>query len=144
MTNITPRIEAIHATYNRLTESQLTLTFDRIYWWECWLAKGFTESDLALVVGHIQKGIKDGTRHRGALRWSHLIQEPEHFEEELSLARAEARNAKPPPTPKERVLAQAGRPVAASEKDTAQSAGQVMATSDGLKRLFEQMRKAAE
>lgn len=110
MTNITPAIESLHRAYCRLAGASLALTFDRIYWWECWRAKGWTEQDLALVIKHIQRGVDIGTRHYGALKWSNLIQRLDNFEEELAEAKATVRNRAQPPTPRETVLAQA-RPI---------------------------------
>lgn len=98
----TPRIEEAHRRYCELTGYRLLLSIDRHYWWAQWLAKGFTDADLALVVRNIQKGIKTGNRHQGALKWSHLIQEPDRFEEELMEARASLRNTPPLPSVKDR------------------------------------------
>lgn len=77
------------------------LTLDRIYWWQVWKARGFSMNDLGVVINHLQRGIKDGKRYPGSLKWSHLIQQADSFEEELNEARACTRNLKPPPSHKE-------------------------------------------
>lgn len=116
-------IDQLHIEYCRLIQGQLKLTLDRQYWWGQWKSRGFTMEDLRLVIGHLQRGIKDGKRYPGSLKWSHLIQQTDSFEEELNVARAEKRNLKPAPSPKA-VAQQQFSPVVASAKteDTAKPA----------------------
>src|SRR5512135_2001209 len=124
----------LHAEYLRLVGGDLSLTLDRMYWWGQWAHHGWGVEELRFVIGHIESQIKKGRRWPGALRWSRLIQQADNFEEELNLARAEKRNAKPAPSSKDRVLEQA-RPTVSNEpvRDTAKPVGQV----DWIKALRE-------
>lgn len=129
-----PEIHRLHKAYCDLV-GDLPLTLDRIYWWGQWLKNGWTYVELRLVVEHLQRGIKDGKRFPGSLRWSRLIQDAENFGEELILAKAETRNRRKP-TAKERVLAQYERPVGegAVTPMTAKSAGEWIKGMEILKR----------
>lgn len=98
----TPRTKAIHQKYCDLVGYSLAYSTDRAYWWSHWIYKGFTEADLELVIRHIQAGIKNGTRRAGALKWSNLIREAEHFEEELVEAKAQKRNEPAKPSVKDK------------------------------------------
>lgn len=130
-----PEIRRLHKGYCDLV-GELPLTLDRIYWWGQWLKNGWTCVELRLVVEHLQRGIKDGRRFPGSLRWSRLIQDAENFGEELILAKAEMRNHKKPVSGKERVLKQYERPVGESALTpmTAKSAGDWIAGMEILKR----------
>lgn len=75
----------------------------REHLWSAFIRQGFTIDDLDFVIVHLNRQIKAGERNPGSLRLSTLI-EPIHFGEELGRAKAEARNSKPGPTPKERVV----------------------------------------
>lgn len=98
--------EKIHAAYCRLVGCSLSLTMDRMYWWGHWLARGWGEPELTLVVESLQKRIRNGERNVGALKWSNLIQQAQRFEEELVEAKALKRNAKPAPNPRDLAVGQ--------------------------------------
>ena len=103
------QIKALHAMFCDLTDASLTLNLYRMDIWRLWARRGLGEEDLKLVVTHLRRGIRDGKRNLGALRFSNLIERPDLFEEEVSQARAELRNARPQATPKDRVLSATGR-----------------------------------
>lgn len=109
-------IQKLHDEFCRLTDATLTLHLQRMDAWQLWAARGLTLDDLKLVVWSIRKGIAEQSRNLGALRFSALIQDPDRFEEELGLARAQQRNTKPARTNRERTLAASGRPVAKADK----------------------------
>jgi len=88
------KIESIHALYWKLTSQFLKLDMNREHTWQMFL-KRFTEDDLRLVIAHLKKGIDDGERRIGCLRFSNLIEQTDRFEEELAMARAYYRNNKP-------------------------------------------------
>lgn len=92
-------IEALHDTYCRLTGQQITLNLARESQWFEWCRfrrhRPFTTDDLAAVIRHLQAAIKKGDRNPGALKFSNLIGNPDYFEEDLGLARASARPARP-------------------------------------------------
>lgn len=111
----TTDILLLHKEFCQETGMELRLglgEYSRERAWHEFHKAGFTAEDLRLVIRHLKKKIKDKERNPGALKFSNLIERPEAFEEELGLAKAEQRNAKPAPTPKERVV-QAFRPAAA-------------------------------
>lgn len=118
----TPKTLALHQRYCQLVNYPLAYSTERGYWWSHWIYKGFTEADLELVIRHIQYGIKNGTRHAGALKWSNLIREAEHFEEELVEAKAKKRNEPIKPSVKDRW---APKPL-----DTAKHVSEIMARPD--------------
>lgn len=112
MIDETPNLKAIHALYCQLANAQLAFTTERIYWWSAYFARGFTEEDLKLVLRYLWHEIKGQRRNIGAIKFSNMIQDISRFEEDLGLARGWCRNAKPKPTPKQRVQAQ-WRPIVA-------------------------------
>lgn len=128
---MTTAIHEAHAAFCTATGQQLRLgigEYSREIAWARFLSAGFTAADVLLVVTHLQRKIREGERRIGALRFSNLIEPLERFEEELSLAKAEQRNAKPAPTPRERVI-QVFRPAVASEntQSTARPVGDYIA-----------------
>lgn len=104
MKDETPQIRELHGLYCQLVGCTLTLTMDRLYWWTAWQAHGWKADDLRLVVRHILKGIKEGHRHFGALKFTNLVADATRFEEELCECQAEARNLKPSPSHKEQFI----------------------------------------
>jgi hypothetical protein len=126
--NTEQSIKRLHDEYLRLVGGKLLLTLDRMYWWGQWASHGWGVEDLRTVIGHLQQQIAKGKRYHGALRWSRLIQQADVFEEELILANAERRNAKPHVTPKEQVVQQF-RPtvVSAPVKSDAKHVGELIA-----------------
>lgn len=106
------QIDRLTLAYHKLTgfPPARGVTSYRDYAWIEWINAGYTEQDLEIVIARIKKGIREGWRYRGSLRFSTLIGRPELFQEELDVALAEKRNEPKPKTPKERVIAQA-RPV---------------------------------
>lgn len=120
-------------TYNAVTGYNLTMTTERMLALEAWWTRGFTGSDMCLVIRHIQYGIKCGKRNEGALKFEWIVSRPDWFEQELGMARAETRQRKHT-TPKERVLQQA-RPCVCEHKPdepcTARSSKELI---DDLKR----------
>jgi hypothetical protein len=84
-------IALLHAVYSELTGMELHLTFDRERAWFDFLAKGFTEADLRLVVGRIKAGIARRERRPAALKFHNLVVMLDYFEEDLAEARALSR-----------------------------------------------------
>ncbi len=129
----------LHSTYCRLVGDELRLTLDRMYWWDHWALNGWGAPELELVIRHIQSQIRKGKRFEGALRWSRLIQQADNFGEELILARAEKRNSKPKPTPRENAL-QSFRPCVAD----AQSRENTRTASEAAEKALRELRAAVE
>lgn len=102
------QIDAYAAAYCRLTGFALSHrgVFDhRTRAWYEFIRAGHSLDDLELVIRWIQRGIRLGTRRTGALRFSTLIERPDLFGEEVQLAKAEKRNVKPSPSPREKMVA---------------------------------------
>jgi len=87
------RIRQLHAAYCRQTGLVVSLDFWRESQWFEFIRRGFTESDLRAVIGAIRKGIAEGSRNRGALRFHNLVGQVDLFEEEL--AEVNARRPRP-------------------------------------------------
>lgn len=102
------QIDAYAAAYCRLTGFALSHrgVFDhRTRAWYEFIRAGHSLEDLELVVRWIQRGIREGKRQPGALRFSNLVERPDLFGEEVQLAKAEKRNAKPAPSPRDKAVA---------------------------------------
>jgi len=136
MTDSTPHLAAIHAVYNAVTKRQLPMTTSHMWAWEIWLAKGYTEADLKLVVKHINELIKEKRRRPESFRFHNLIEDCSRFQEDLSEARALYRR---PAMDANRasVLRAAGRPVEQNE-GKARSAADILAGEKAFE-AFRQM-----
>lgn len=86
-------VERLHKLFVSLTGRDIPLDIQgvRAHQWFDWAAEGFTDDDLRLVVAHVRKGIRDGRRNEGALKFVNLIGEPLRFGEDLAEAKALAR-----------------------------------------------------
>ncbi|MBE7500205.1 MAG: hypothetical protein HS113_07845 [Verrucomicrobiales bacterium] len=91
-------IQAAHQLYCQLTGQALTLRFDRERHWFELLRAGFTLEDLRQVITYLQREIRHQRRNVGALKLSNLLQ-PDHFEEDLNIARVQLRPLPRPPQP---------------------------------------------
>jgi hypothetical protein len=91
-------IERLHGIFCELTGQEgFSLRFgrDRV-WWD-WMRCGWGEEELRLVVRYLRRGIADGRRNPGALKFSNLIGQPDRFEEDLAEARRVLGARKPKP-----------------------------------------------
>jgi len=122
---------ALHQTYCALTHRNMVLTTREHYGWNAFVAKGWTEDDLRLVIGFIQRRIKAGKRFPESFRFHNLILDQSRFADDLLDARAEARQ--PRPSAKDRLLASTNRP--APIHDNAVRADQVHERSQLALRL---------
>lgn len=81
-------IQALHAAYVRLTGLPVPYNHGRRFTWLAWIARGFTEADLATVVGHYRRTVdKDIIRMR-MMKFDRLIGDTQRFEEDLAEAKA--------------------------------------------------------
>jgi hypothetical protein len=83
-------IQALHSLCVELTGRDVELTMEREGQWLDWKKRGWSEEDLGTVVRYIKKGIKNGKRNQGALKFENLIGIPQKFESDLAEARAVA------------------------------------------------------
>lgn len=99
-------IRTLHAAYVGASGQAVGLNMDRERTWAEWLRwrpeAPFTEQDLRDVIFHLHRGIKDGSRNPGALRFRNLIGSPDYFEEELALVRARRWNTRSATSPPRR------------------------------------------
>jgi len=87
-------VSDLHRLYVGLTGLQVSLNMAReVDWgrWLQWRKPPFTADDLRAVVAHIRRGIRDGARNPGALKFRNLIGMPDYFEEDLAEAMARSR-----------------------------------------------------
>jgi len=135
------KIECLALCYKKITGIDLKhmgIIDHRERSWFEFLRAGFTVQDLETVLLWLKKGIREDKRQIGCLRFSNLVERLDRFGEELAMAKAENRNARPAPTPKERVLAQA-RPVAVDVPPAGYTN-----TAKPISYWIEQMREAAK
>lgn len=135
----TEETRALHDSYLRLTGLDLRYSIFHHYHWERWLSEGFTKQELDLVVHYIKRRIRDGSRKLESFKFSNLIGNTERFAEDLSMARAEARDRQSKGDPNKRsVLASTGRiePLV----NTVRSAAQIMADM----KAFEEFKKVKD
>lgn len=118
----TPQIQSIHALYCALTGYSLPMDFYRESVWHQWFKAGLTEDDLRLLIRHHQDQAKQGRPAR-SLVFRNMIVQVDYAQEDLAMIKALGRTA--PVTERQRILKASGRPE--PEKDTARSAGQVLA-----------------
>lgn len=134
MTDETPRATQFHNLYCSLTGLQLKLMMREVFAWSAFVAHGFTEDDLRLVVPHIKAKIKAGRKWPSALLFRNLIEREDLFNEELSEAKAASRVPKVDQG-KEEVLRATGRPTQHTYKVT--PAGE--AAFEALRKLKESL-----
>lgn len=105
--DIQTQISLLGTCYTKLTGFQLRHSGacnPRERFWFEWIKAGFTISDLETVILWLKGRIRSGVRRPECLKFHNLIEDPFRFEEELQLAKAEKRNAKPAPSPHEKVV----------------------------------------
>lgn len=101
--NAEARARELHELFCEITGQQgLSLRFDRMRTWHEWMSCGWTDDDLRVVVRYLRRGIAEGRRNPGALKFRNLIGQPDLFEEELVEARRELRVRQPRPSTVER------------------------------------------
>jgi len=99
MTITESEIAALHEAYCKLTDQPgYPLRFNRQHNWYHWCQCGFTLDDLKLVIRYLKRGISNGKRNPGALKFSNLICQPDRFEDDLFEARRVLNVRKPRPT----------------------------------------------
>ena len=86
--------QTLHARYCALTGLHIDFTMPRNWVWEQWLARGWTQGDLLAVINWVKTKNKAGGKY--SLGFRNLIQDTEHFEELLAMARANARVVRAP------------------------------------------------
>ncbi len=124
---------ALHSVWMQATHRDIAMSITDHHRWNYWVAKGWTEADLRLVIAFINRRIKAGRRFPESLRLYNLI-DVDRFEQDLQDARAEARQYAARPRPRQNMLSSVGRPEPI--KDNAQSAGQVIRDNEALKALL--------
>ncbi len=125
----------------RLHETYVSLSGNDIPWgvtgyipsiWFEW-AKQFTESDLRMVLLHLNKQIQLKHRNPGCVRFTNLIQDTIKFSQELSEVKAILRNRRVE-TPRQHILASTGR--YEPQQDRVKTPGQLMAENEALNKLL--------
>lgn len=94
MTNIRPKLEALHAAYQSRTGYTIRWNLHRErQWldWSAWSAHTWDETELARVISYLRAKISKGERNEGALKFDNLIGSPDRFEEDLNLAQEAAK-----------------------------------------------------
>jgi hypothetical protein len=89
------QIQSLHAAYVRLTGLPLPLNMSRRFVWLAWMARGFTEQDLATLVSHYRKTVDKEPIRMRMLRFDRFIGDTQRFEEDLAEAKAMTRTRPP-------------------------------------------------
>jgi len=140
MTDITPKLEALHAIYVRETQLEAACNMHKLGAWEVWLTHGWTQEDLVLVIRALKAKVKAGQKWPSCLNFRKLIVDTEAFEEELCEARARSRTRRVDPA-RERVLRCTARSAEPKPKPMATPA-QILAGKEAFeafKRLKDQL-----
>jgi hypothetical protein len=133
------QIPGMHAEYQRVTGMALPYRHNYEYSWGLWLSEGWGKKELALVVAHIKKRMKQKRRYPESLKFPNLIGNRDRFAEDLAEATAENRA---PRIDHERkfVLEATGRS-AEPEQPKAMTPAQVMEQSKKLAALLKEWRE---
>lgn len=139
MIDRTSLFQTLHRAYVAGSGLDLPLTMPKIWAWDAWASKGFTECDLRLVISFIQRRIKENRRRSESLRFKNLIEDTERFYEDLAEARALAR-VKKPDCARVGVLRAMGSPAAVAPETTrtaAEVAAAIIGRAEAARKLKE-------
>lgn len=131
MIDQTSHINYLHGIYCQLSKRSMTLNARDFYHWEWFISQGYKVEDLRLVIGFIQKRIKEGRRFPESLRIHNLL-DPAKFADDICDARQESRNRLP--SARSRILEASSRPQDTSKP--ARSTESVMRESQALRDLL--------
>lgn len=135
MTDITGKIGYLHKVYEDVSGLPVPLSLNRVFAWESFLAKGYTEADLRLVMGHLKRRTQSvPVWAKMNMMFTKFIGDLENFAELLSEARALARVPRVDPE-KAAVLRATHRPTK-PEPNKAKTPDQIMRESEALKALL--------
>jgi hypothetical protein len=134
--NLPQLVKDLHAQYEARTGYTVALNMMRERQWAEWLVWSnytWTVDDLARVIAYLRRKIDKGERNDGALKFGNLIGQPDHFEEDLNLAREEA--AKSPFKPKTRP-----RPLPEGRDSIDEPEAEVLSPEEAARRWKEQFK----
>lgn len=135
------KLSLLDVAYQKLSGNTFKAERGVVSWreraWADFVRAGFTLHDLEAVILHLKQKILVGKRYRECLGFRRLICNLDVFEDELSQAQGEARNAEKPRSDKERVLAATGRVVTPTPS-------QEKRAKEVIEKLLSDMRKAAQ
>ncbi len=98
--------------------------------WANWSRCGFVESELVETLHYLRREVKANRRKPACMSFRTLIEQPENFEHEYSLAKEERLRRKPPETPRQAILRSAG--MATEKKTEARPVRDIIAESKAL------------
>lgn len=143
----TIKTREIFDLYCRLTGLQARYSMHTHFTIEAWMAHGNTAKDLEQVIAYIWRRIKAGKRERESFKLCNLIGDPARWDDDLSIARAEAsgmaRKGPQMPAGRANVLRSSGRPQIAPERPT-RTPAQIMGSSPSVPQLIQQLRDAVK
>lgn len=82
-------IKALHDTYCAISRMPVALRFNRESSWVDFIRAGFTKTDLEAVLNRLVRMVEQGERRPECLKFSNTIEQPDRFEEELAMIKAE-------------------------------------------------------
>lgn len=85
--NLNDEVQRLHKIYCELTCHDYPLPVGRYYLWENFIARGYGEAELRIVINNMNRGIRNQERREGCLRLCNLLLDMDTFAEELAMAR---------------------------------------------------------
>lgn len=128
----TDEIKALHTHYCAITGLDVPYTMNAHFAWESWVLRGFKSADIDMVVHYIRTRMKKRRREAESLLFRNLIANPDHFGEDLAMAKYQAR-IRPDNPDRVSVLRSTGRaPAMATQARSARDIIQEHATMAAL------------
>lgn len=87
-------VKDLHDTYCAISKMPVGLRFNRESAWVDFIRAGFTKTDLEAVLNRLVRMVEQGERRPECLKFSNTIEQPDRFEEELAMIKAEANGLK--------------------------------------------------
>ncbi len=102
--------ETLNNTYVRESGMESKPFLSKEFAWANWSRCGFVESELVETLHYLRREVKANRRKPACMSFRTLIEQPENFEHEYSLAKEERLRRKPPESPRQAILRATGRP----------------------------------
>lgn len=130
--------QSLNAIYIRESGMESKPFLSKEFAWANWTRHGFTEAELVQTLQYLRREVKATRRKPACLSFRTLIEQPENFEHELSLAKEELLRRKPTPTPRERILASVG--MSKPQPERVQPVGDIIAGGSAFEKFREAMK----
>jgi hypothetical protein len=89
------KIQELHDTYVKVSGMDVALRFNRESSWMEFVRAGFTNADLAAVLGRLRAMVATGDRRPECLKFSNVVEGLDRFEEELAMIKSQLNGVEP-------------------------------------------------